>query len=128
MLIREPYSDVRRTSCRSPRSPARPDGHADVDGDDVGISSPDGGVHGFVARVVGVGGAEDHVLWPQLQVLHHRVHGGGRVGDEHEVVWVGAHILGHGESRLLVELGQQHSEPAVRVGLHQPAVKTSSLS
>ena len=82
MLIREPYSDVRRTSCRSPRSPARPDGHADVDGDDVGFSSPDGGVQGFIARVVGVGGAEDHVLWPQLRVLHHPNHGGDRIGDK----------------------------------------------
>ena len=78
---------LRRTSCRSPQSS---DGHADV-----GFSSSDGGVQGCIARIVGVGGAEDHVLWPRLQVLHHPNHGGDRIGDEDEVIWVGAHILGH---------------------------------
>ena len=89
MLIREPYSDVPPVGLHDLLLALI--GHADVDDDDLGFSSPDGGVQGFIARVVGVGGAEDHVLWPQLRVLHHPNYGGGRVGDEHEVICQNIH-------------------------------------
>ena len=75
---------------------------------------------GLVAGVVGVRGAEDHVLGSEREVLHHGVDGRGGVSDEDEVVLVGAHVVRHRQPGLLVERLESHSEPAVWVGLRQP--------